>query len=1561
MSIQVYIGHTGQRLTLDPSVTSTVEALRAWITQHTAIQSRNQILLTGQGKQVRTQNLLTETELFVFDSSQLTAKTTASPSSSSEASSTYHDFNPGTPPDTIANQNDLQAWQNLFRLRKSWASGLLNGCNTKARQAEKYQDEQAIIERSLGVAVASLQQHVKSAEQKYLAAETWAEESMQEQDVHVTNWEQHLGSLRSIPARVEFARFIAPANPSLRRASQSAGFTTLQGFVDVGVTKKAAGTAITMMDGLSSKVGKLRSELNAIIKEGEDLLQAVDHISSRSSAQSTSEPTQLLDEIGLVVKKMASDFEHVQSLPRSATSVPQASKMALLHTRNFLPALSEHCTEMNDLVQRTRQQRDRAGDVAQEHMHTLSGIESELAGLYANVKSLEVPQDDQQVFVTLATVSRLPSVYGQLLVESVRRREWVAKMRRDSTTLQEEVATYQEEEDKRRKKWIRSVDDVVDADALQSNVLGIELSLQNEGGSWPLVTRDELQGYLNSLSSVYGQGPVTDEIEQAIKDLDKPTRKQIKHARAFKNGSMHEAAFGDTSLLLRGDEQYKTLRESNVRLEEDLRAQRSRVRKLEDVLHRQSQTSRTGTGDMFSPQSATFDRTASPILPMLQPSEELPRENPIKHRRPSSAQAVEEKRLARRVVDLEAELQTHREEAVSRKNSDAEALKQVEHAVSTKKDLMENMDAQQREFASERRTLERDLSEAKERVEELEIELDRLMGSRDDERNGLDSRVAAFEEEIARLKEDATGHAARAANAQDAHTTLARSLQVAEAARAEAEAKVRQMQAEREERREAEAEQLQLLAAAHNHLSSGAETPSGFTTLSVALDDLARRSAAHVKDLADAVAFAKSENESMWASNERQKTELSTAAEKQNEYEEQVRQAQKTLFAEKAKAQSLKERLDDETEQLRALREKFAEGETGSEVLRQRISEEEARAGKLASELAAANSHINSMDVELMRLQKKHKAYHASAEASAERLAKRAERAKDVSQRLYAQNARLSRLLEQMGLALSHKDDGTMVIERASKMNASTTISELPTNPSSSLRPNDFSRTLSMTSPPPTRKSSATDDPPPDPSLALWPDAPTPEDETARFQAFLSHLSRFNIDSFAEQMHKRLRDYEYTAKKFNKEWRESSKRAEAYKERSLRLKSESHSKIAVKDFKEGDLALFLPTRGQARGAWAAFNVNCPHFFLAEREGMRLGTRDFIVARIAGVEMKVVDLSRGAVGRAKAGLVEEVGEGGLAVREVEEDDNPFDLSDGLTWWMVHATEERGAGGGAGGGGAPTTPGLGKSTVAAANVDARGSIRTKRGSKGEDASRVLNKSLDSRRSSSGSKKSVAGAVVPTLANGGPSTGSPIAGDGAVAVHSRSESLASLRPLPFAAPAAGGGGGGSDGGLGIITDNDAQPEPEPNEQIRKPSFSNTTTTSRAISTSRTASPAKPPISSQQLPPQLPNADSRSRSRSQSPSKSIRSLQRHLVAVEPRAQQQSPSKTVSPSKPTATAATSTSPAKTGTANSGKGSAHGGGNGSGSGKQLGWESLWQAEFRVESPGKAVSGSNAEG
>ncbi|EME41681.1 hypothetical protein DOTSEDRAFT_73918 [Dothistroma septosporum NZE10] len=1475
MSIAVFVGHTGHRLNLDPSTITSLDVLKSWITSQTNIQPRSQILLTAQGKQVRSQTLLTESELFVFDASWLSGKKAASPSKDSVSSSDGPDLNPGTAPDTIANQIDLQSWQNLFRLRKSWAAALLNGCSTRAQQAERYQEEQSVIERSVSVAVASLQLHIKNSEKQYARAADYASEILQDELTHVDKWEDNLGSLRSIPARAEYARFIEPMTPaSDSRRNSIQHITNLQGFIDVVTVQQAASETRSHTSGLAGKVDLIRDNLDSATKDTNDLLQAVEQLAQRSFAESSGEHETLIDEIRVVVNKMSSDFEHVQALAKVPQHIAQASKMALLHTKSYIPNLLDYCTEINELTQRRKEQRNTAADNALEHMRKLADIESQIAKLQQDVRDVEAFESQDQCLATLSVVARLPSVYGQLLVESVRRREWVAKMKRDSATLQEEVATYQEEEDKRRKKWMRVVEDIVPAEACQGRVLGIELGLQNEGGSWPMTTRNELDEYLRTLASVYGQGPVTDEIDQAIKDLDKPTRKQIKHARAFKNGSMHEAAFGDTSLLLRGDEQYKGLRDSNVRLEEELKAQKSRVRKLEDLLHRQTQISRASTGDVFTPSSdGPFSRPVStpPVGNLAShPSDDMTR-NPalMKQRRPSTVgPGIEEKRLAKRVVDLEAEVQSYRDEASSRKTSDAEFQRQVEEATSTKRDLMENMDAQQREFADERRNLEKELADARERLEEAENEVERLLGSRD----GVDG-------EISRLKEDAAGHAARAATEHDARGALERRLQIAEAAKLQAEEELQKARRWQEEKRYAEAEQSQSLATAHTHLSPHAETPDGMTGLSIALEELACKSAARAKDLAEAIAFTKSENQSLSSSNERQKSELANAEQRQTETEGQVREAQEKLSAEEAKAKALDEQLHDEQEQLRMLRSKFAEGETGSEVLGQRLIDEEAKAKKLASELAEAKSHITSLDVELFRLQKKHETHQSSAETSAERLDKRANRAREVSQKLYSQNQRLGRLLERLGLVISYQADG-MAIERASKMAASAMLMD----PLSQM-----SRQVSVTSPPPTRKSSMADtDFADDLRWLHWPDAPSLEEETSRYETFLNQVARFDLDVFSDAVTKRVKDFEYTAKKYSKEAKDSTKRAEAYKERAVKLRNECHAKIAVRDFKEGDLALFLPTRGgQVKGAWAAFNIGCPHYFLAEREGMRLGIRDFIVARIQKVEQKIVDL--GGQRASQQTDNRSLGEVSDAPSSMNlEDDNPFDLSDGLTWWMVHAIEERGAGA------APTTPGLGKSTVAAANVDAKGSIRIKPRSKGDDASKHLNKSLDSRRSSSTSKTGANLASAPPTA--------------AIAVDTRqrSESKASsqdLRPLPAH----------TGSGLGIVSTNDS------------------TATNASASADRTFTTALQSVQAVQsdqirrisTTPQRPTSSGARdrdralspRARSKSPSKSVRSLQQHL---EPAAKQ--------------------SPVK-------------------QQKKSGWESLFSAEFSLESPTKEKKGS----
>ena len=1305
MSISIYIGHSGRRLVVDPSTTATVEALRQWLYSHTHIQPRNQILLTSQGKQVRTQTLLSDSELFVFDSSRLnnSAKNAASSPSSSgvtteTASSTRSsnesiaDFNPGTPPDvdtTVTDHSDLLAWQNLFRLRKSWASSLLTGCASRAAQAERYAAEQSIIERSLSVAVASLQQHVKSAETKYAATESWAEEILQVPHEQLGEWEEQLEMLAKIPARAEFTRFVRPTSAvaGRRLSSQQGanGTTTLQAYVDVREVQRAAGKATETMNAFADKIHALREDLDSITHESTLLLATT--TSSHGSSSGHSEPAQVLEEITLVVKKLTSDHTHVASLPRiSPTSAAQAAKMASLHSRNYLPTLSEYTSELNALVTNTYSNRAAAAEQAHSHMMTLSAIESQLAALYASLKALSPPDEEDEGAPLVAAVSRLPAVYGQLLVESVRRREWVAKMKRDSITLQEEVATYQEEEVKRRNRWIKSVDDVALVSALQSNVLGIELNLQNEGGSWPIVSREELSSYLDILTSLYGSDAhVVAELRQAIEDLDKPTRKQIKHARAFKQGSMHEAAFGDTSLLLRGDEQSKTLREANTRLEDDLKAQRSRVRKLEDLLHRSTQSqsqfgAKRDGGDLFDPNRSFADRVGMMTPKMSEDTSSREGSAVIRQRRPSSSAALqqmgigEDKKLARRIVDLEAELQSAREEvkaAAQSAEGRVDAAEKVrDEAVLTKRDLMENMDAAQREFATERRALEEELRESRERTEELEGEVERVEGM---------------------LEEGTRG-----------------------------------------------------MSAAHDLLmdKEGAAAPGGVSELSAALEALAKKTVDHRRALSEAIMAAQAGNLLL---GEREADQ-------------------------KAETQSAREEVVVLTQQLEEMRAKVAEGGNETEGLRRKTQDAEDTISDLQTKLTTADSTVETVKAE--------------SKALSTRLAARADHAQELSHRLYAQDSRLSRLAERLGLVVSYQDD-IMTVERASKLGASTALLTESRTP--------LDRTVSMTSPPPTRKSSGAaaegELSPEDLALTQWTDASDLSAEDTQFAAFITRLERFSLVTLSDAIAKRFRDYEYTARKFSKDASSALKRADAYKIMATNYRTEAAGKIAVKDFKTGDLALFLPTRGQAKGAWAAFNVGCPHYFLWEGDGMRLAGREFVVARIVAVESRVVDMKR--KGGVLKGLDDSAQGGMTPEEESKNSDNPFDLSDGLTWWMIHATEERGTATI----GAPTTPGLGKSTVAAANVDAKGSVRVKRSSKGgDDASGHLNKSLESRRSSEASRRSVPEGLAVGAGRG------------------RSGSQVSLRPPPT--PTSGSAGTVA-AGLGII----AEPEvpPQTNEQVR------------------------------------------------------------------------------------------------------------------------------------------------
>jgi autophagy-related protein 11 len=113
-----------------------------------------------------------------------------------------------------------------------------------------------------------------------------------------------------------------------------------------------------------------------------------------------------------------------------------------------------------------------------------------------------------------------------------------------------------------------------------------------------------------------------------------------------------------------------------------------------------------------------------------------------------------------------------------------------------------------------------------------------------------------------------------------------------------------------------------------------------------------------------------------------------------------------------------------------------------------------------------------------------------------------------------------------------------------------------------------------------------------------------------------------------------------------------------------------------------------------------------------------------------VEERVVDLSKTLDGAPRASLDGRSVASSNAVSF--EDDNPFELSDGLRWYLLEATEEKAM--------APGTPGIkGAVTVKSSLETGQGEMQKAKKKSSMDPATQLGKSLDSRRSSGTSRKS------------------------------------------------------------------------------------------------------------------------------------------------------------------------------------------------------------------------------
>ena len=1303
MSLEVLVARTGDRLNVDPSAFASFDALKSWLSQQVSVPPSHQIILTQHGKQARFQTVAAEVcggsasyaPAYIFNDSQ--AKVflydrhfiSASASSSSAADSRSVDFEepriepPADFPDALTDRTELRSWQSLFKHRKRWAVDVVAKTHRMMEASSQSVDACSVIEDAVSVAVDNLKSHVQALEGHYGQARDWADHFIEEQNSVMDSLDTTVSQFRSLPTDIRFARLLPLLGSEVREDNRqpSRKHPTLDHFVIPGQTQNSMNVARSGLKTLRQDAQALEEQVGDVVSASRRLFDSVEKVREQSVDNIEKEAAELMEEVESTANAISSDCDHVSGLTTAQQSLSTASKIAQHHSKNFLPNLRSRCLEMCELVKDAADQRKQTSSIATRNMQKVASNEASFAQVDAQVKAFDVQEEKADAFEYISLVIQLPFVYGALLLEAVRRQEWADRMRSESASLAEDIAGYREEEERRRKKWLKNIGQFVDEAAASGSALNFEINLQAEEKSWPETSRSTVTEYVDALRGLAGMGEVVEELDASLKELDRPTRRQVKSSKYFKNGSIHESSTGRGSFLLRDNEELKAVRNVSLKQEEEIKGHKSRIRKLEDLLYKQNQPVRANSATAVTvvEQSPVEFGSPSPHqgdhLGMGQRSGSS--------RRISTTKTPDETTLAQRIVGLEAQLMEEEKKRESLENEARDKREaydnvqaELEDTRSTKKDLMANLEDQQKEFANERRYLEGQSRVHKHRADDLEDQLDRIIESRHNETDDIQEKLRFLEHDVE----------------QKQH-------------------RLSTFESEIKRRDEIQEEHDRMLRHAFTCLDYDATPPGPAAELVNGVDELAERSARQSQDLAHLLSCTREEKEELRNLLDTKEKELSNHRDRLQSLEEELSSLTNESSADKARAESLTEELDDGRRQLRNLRAKFAEGETGSEALRQRLENQAARASDLSTQLAEAKSHINSLDVELSSLQRKHQNLVTSSNTMSKSLNHRSAKAKELTSRLVAFYQELARLLDSLGLSMTQRE-GAMVIQRTSKLaSASTALPEASTANLST--PSSFqSYDTSL-----------------DPVALSWIQADSIDSESERFGRLVAKIDDFNLNTFSEAVIKLRRDVEWTGKKWKIE-------ARNYRDKYHRSQSDAHEKIAFRSFKEGDLALFLPTRNQATRPWAAFNIGAPHYFLREHDSHKLRNREWLVARITRMEERVVDLSKVLGGTLKPGESRTAGDPGENGASAE-DDNPFELSDGLRWYLLDAQEEKP--------GAPSTPGLGKSTVASAHVDVKGSIRMNPAPAGNDASGKLNKSLESRRSSSNSKRgSISGAT-------------------------------------------------------------------------------------------------------------------------------------------------------------------------------------------------------------------------
>lgn len=378
------------------------------------------------------------------------------------------------------------------------------------------------------------------------------------------------------------------------------------------------------------------------------------------------------------------------------------------HTREYIPSIKMAVTSLLNTLKSAYQLRQSVSAQSQSYLQRLSSAQERLVSIGPQLAETDdLFGHSQESYDLLREVETLAEGYGEGLLEGFRRGLWKIRRTKRLERVKEEISTLRQQERRARKAW-------GDVSASGGVIWGFVTDLSDDDDDVPSpisngvgdtdsdsVSRKDVEMYISTLSKT----PLFEKVAMQLKEhlsilvMSIQTSPQIDVAT-----SPLRLDSSDDMLSIKtreGPAVYEQLLRDKTKAEERARNFESRVKNLEEMLHRQFRTP---------------PRNFSPIPLGSGPSS--PRNNidgfdePLLGRSVIRGGSPDIAALQKRIQDLEREK--------------ADIMDRFTETAGTKSDLMANLEEQTKLFQAEREDLVRKTNELERDVERCETEINRF-------------------------------------------------------------------------------------------------------------------------------------------------------------------------------------------------------------------------------------------------------------------------------------------------------------------------------------------------------------------------------------------------------------------------------------------------------------------------------------------------------------------------------------------------------------------------------------------------------------------------------------------------------------------------------------------------------------------------------------------------------------------------------------------------------------------------------------------------------------------